>query len=616
MQRSIVGSERKGNEVPHSLDEARTLLEGEESIALDLETTGLSAWSDNIAVITLYGRDRKNAVVLHYPRGHKVPIKVLRWLAEFKEITTHNGTMFDILFLANAGMDWKKPKWYDTLIGELAVITSSRRNVRVNLQDSLKRRIGKEIDKDINHESWGNPLLDKKQMDYLMGDISHLLDLRDEQFSRAAGQPDMLRNLDFEMALIPAVVQMELNGLPISMPSFNQFLKGQEEVLKAKKLELNALFGKEILLTSPVQLKRQLQAMFGEDTFPSTAAEVLDEYKYFGGQIGLVCNTLLEYRAASTRSKLYGVNEDPKKRKKTEFRDSIIDHDGFGKTRLHGRFWQLGTETGRFTSSQPNLQQIPKDMRHVFAEIPGRTVGATDYSGIEVRVAASLADDQVMIGVFTRGEDIHREVASAGFDIPVSEVTDDQRQIAKAMSFTLLFGGGAETFMNYAKANGSVISFEMAELAVHRFFERFEGLRAMRESANWKAKNLRAVPLVYPTGLKRVLFDDTLRASVILNNIVQGTAAAGLKMGLLRCHKAGLSEYISAVVHDEIVYSSLDHEILEVRDGIEVCMIEGMLEALEGSTPIPVAVESHHGPSWKEIKSTSHERVGGAGFAI
>jgi DNA polymerase-1 len=599
----------------HTLEQAQEILAGETHIALDLETGGFSPWKTQIHVITLYGAKSQTPVILHYPKGRRVTLKVLRWLEEFQDITTHNGTMFDILFLANAGMDYKKVTWYDTLIGELAVITAARRNVRVNLEASIKRRTGGKIDKNINHESWGNDFLDAEQMAYLHGDISHLWDLRKEQFSRANESPNMLRNLEFEQSLIPIVVEMELRGLPISMPKLQEFLAVQEVAAEKTKGTLEQLLdikiiedpkhrvkgANQLLITSPKQLKDVLQEKFGERAFPDTTAETLQNYLIFGGDIQAVCQNLLDFRHANRREKMYA----PKWQQ--EF---VVNHDGDHDTRVHGKFWQIGTETGRFSSSQPNLQQIPRDMRAVFEANPGMMVGATDYSGIEVRVAAALAEDTNMIEVFQNGEDIHTVVAAAGFSIPTTEVTKAQRQIAKAMSFTLLFGGGVETFRAYATARGSSISFEDAELAVERFFERFDGIRQMRQTAIWQAQNLRAVTILYPTGLKRVLFNDSLRGSIILNNIVQGTAAAGLKYALKECQEAGVSKYISAVVHDEIVYTAQTHEITEVRDEIEQAMIRGMDKAMQECVYVPVVVESEHGISWAGDSTTEHLRSG------
>lgn len=584
----------------HSLEQAQEILKNDQRVCLDLETGGFSPWKCAIHVITLYGEHSKTPVILHYPRGKVVTQKTLRWLEEFEDITTHNGTMFDILFLANAGMKWKSVKWYDTLIGELAVITAARRNVRVNLESSIKRRTGGKINKNINHESWGNDFLDAEQISYLHGDISHLWDLRKEQYSRARESPEMLRNLEFEQSLIPVVVEMELNGLPISMPRLNEFLKVQGDLADKNETLLYELLGGKLLLTSPKQMKDRLQQIFGERAFPNTTAETLQNYLVFGGQIAEVCQAFLDFKHANRREKMYA----PKWQQ-----EHIVSHGG-GDTRVHGKFWQIGTETGRFSSSQPNLQQIPRDMRAVFEAQPGMSIGSTDYSGIEVRVAAALADDQNMIQVFVAGEDIHREVAAVGFQIDKSEVTKEQRQIAKAMSFTLLFGGGAETFKGYAAARGSTISLEDAEIALERFFERFEGIAQMRQSAIWQAQNLKAVTLRYPTGLKRVLFNESLRGSVILNNIVQGTAAAGLKFALKECETAGVSKYISAVVHDEIVYTAPTSMIVEVRDEIEQAMIRGMDRAMSDATYVPVEVESEHGSSWAGDPSTIHVRSG------
>jgi len=587
----------------HTFEQAQEILAGDRFISLDLETGGFSPWKTPIHVITLYGPESKTPVILHYPKGRKVPMKVLRWLEEFEDITTHNGTMFDILFLANAGMNWQKPRWYDTLIGELAVITASRRNIRVNLQDSIKRRTGGKIDKNINHESWGNETLDATQLSYLHGDISHLWALRQEQYDRAKESPDMLRNLEFEQSLIPIVVEMELRGLPISMPRLRDFLSRQEEIVVKNEALLYELLEGKLLLTSPKQLKTRLQEIFGELAFPNTTAETLQHYLVFEGKIKDTCEALLEFRHANRREQMYA----PKWQQ-----EYVVNHDGMNDTRVHGKFWQIGTETGRFSSSQPNLQQIPRDMRAVFESETGQMIGATDYSGIEVRVAAGLAEDQNMIEVFQNGEDIHTVVAAAGFNVPVEQVTKYQRQIAKAMSFTLLFGGGVETFRGYAAARGSQISPEDAELAVERFFERFDGIAEMRKNANWKADNLRAVTIVYPTGLKRVLFNETLKGSIILNNIVQGTAAAGLKYALRECQKVGVSKYISAVVHDEIVYTAAPNEIIEVRDEIELAMIRGMEIAMKDCTYVPVAVESEYGTSWAGDEATTHVRTGSA----
>lgn len=579
--------------IVRTFEAAREALADETVVALDLETTGFSPWKTNIAVIALYGPSSKTAAVLHYPRGHRVPLEVMRWLERFPLIVTHNGAQFDILFLANNGMRHEMTRWYDTMIGEQAVITSGRRTVRVNLKDSVKRRFGKELEKNIDHGSWGNETLDETQMDYVTGDITFLVDMMRKQMARASESSDMARALQFEMDLIPAIVTMEMNGLPINMAALDKYISSQAPKLEAASDWIKAQIG-DINLASVPQLRKALQTKYGEAMFPDTKAERFMEYAILGGEVGEMAEHLMLFRNADQRRKMFS------NRWVDEF---VVDHGD--SHRVHGKFWQVGTETGRMSSSQPNLQQVPKDMRWVYGGHEGHAVGKTDYAAIEVRVAAALAPDFDMIEAFETG-DIHRVVGAAGFNKPEAEITKEERQIAKAMSFTLLFGGGAETFRAYAANNGSSVTRADADLILERFFNRFRGIAAMRRSAMAKAGAQRPVTLLYPTGLKRVLWGDTLRPTVLLNNIVQGTAAAGIKKALMLCHERGLTQWICAIVHDEIVYTAPWAKIEEVAHEIERAMVDGMEWALKGCPPIAIAVESTWGESWAGDPANEH----------
>lgn len=577
--------------VVRSFDEARQALEGEEHLALDLETGGFSPWKAPIHVVTLYGPASGTIAVLHYPRGTPVDRGLMAWLGAVPEITTHNGVGFDILFLARNGMDWRAPRFYDTMVGEQAVLATGRRDVRVNLADTAKRRLGKVLDKAIDHGSWGNPELDEVQLAYCAGDIRHLIDLRRSQEERAAQTPHGVRCLEFEQGLIPAVVEMELRGLPVDLDLLAEYLRLQAR----RAAELDPLLRRALAveetdfggsLNSPVQMKRRLGAVFGDRLFPDTKAERLMEYQVFGDELGEACRLYLEYKRAKKRGEMFG----------EKWETQLVDHGSH--TRVHGRFWQLGTSTGRFSASSPNLQQMPRDIRGVFAEREGHAVGKTDYAAIEVRVAAALAGDDDMIRAFNDGQDIHRVVAAAGFGVPPEEVTPEVRKIAKAMSFTLLFGGGVETFRAYAANNGSRISHAEAESAVERFFDQFHGIARMRQVAIDRCRTGRAVPITYPTGLRRILVGADLRPTTLLNNLVQGTAASGIKYALEELLRSGFIRYVCAVVHDEVVYTAPWGEIEEVRSAVEDAMLAGMERALEGCPPVMIEVESSHGQSW------------------
>lgn len=574
-----------------NFEDIRQTYANEDVIALDLETTGLSPWNDRIAVIGLYGPKSDMPALLHYPKGTSIPDEVFRWLESFDLIITHNGTQFDILFLAQAGMNWREVTWYDTLIGEQAVIAVGRRDVRVNLQDTVKRRLGKMLNKAIDHRTWQNDQLTQEQLDYVAGDIVHLYNLREAQLEKAASDStgNMARGLEFEQALIPAVIAMELNGLPINVAKLETYVEASVDVKGSEQEWLWNRWEREVKLTSPKALKEFLNDRY-PGMFPDTQASRLMEYVRIGGHLGEEMQHLLNFRHADQRRKMFSQS----------WIDQFVVYHADGVPRLHGKFWQIGTDTGRFSSSQPNLQQMPRDSREIFGPMRDTdlVIGSSDYAAIEVRVAAALSGDSAMIEAFNRGEDIHTLVASESFDIPKESVTYEQRRIAKAISFTFLFGGGFETFLAYASSNGSTIDRDMGKEAMDRFFDRFHGIAEMRRTADYRCSTGRPMPIIYPTGLKRMLIGADLRSSVLLNNVVQGTAAAGLKMGLARILEAGYESYLCAVVHDEVVYAAPADKIEEVRNVIDDCMIEGMFDALHDADPVAIAVESSIGDSW------------------
>lgn len=584
----MITSTSAGRSVIRTFEEARAAFEGEEVIALDLETTGFSPWLTQVAVIGLHGPRSDQVVALHYPRGIRVPQKVLDWLADFPGIVTHNGAQFDILFMGVAGMPWQNVKWYDTLIGEQSVIAAGRRNMGVSLKKTAKRRLGKEVDKDIDHSGWGNPFLDQNQIDYVAGDLVHLVDIMRTQKERAAESTNMTRALEFEMELLPIVVEMELNGLPIGLTELNGYMKTIEPRIANVSDELHRILGDDVKLTSVPQLKKALQRLFGISAFPDTKAERFQMYKLAGGHIGEVSELMLEFRNADQRRKMFRpewVNE------------YVVPH--FDYHAVHGKFWQVGTDTGRFSSSQPNLQQVPKDARHVYGHRPGWMIGKTDYSQIEVRVAAALAGDMKMIEAINDGLDVHTFVASEAFGIPMDLVMPLQRKAAKAMNFLLLFGGGLEGLFGYASAEGSSVTHDEMEVAYNTYFERFPGINAMRNSAIRKANSGRPFTFIYPSGLKRVIAGGELKHTTILNNVVQGTAAFGLKMGMLRMKEAGVAKYLSAVVHDETVTCAPANEIAEVVLEVEKAMVAGMEWALADTPSMIIGAESSWGPTWK-----------------
>ena len=553
------------------------LLSHDTVISFDLETTGLSPWKDNIALMQFYGNNTKTPVLVRINDG-VIPDPVLNFFSEGgRKFVGHNVAGFDVLFLDTHGVNWKANKWYDTLIGECIISTTGRRDVSKNLKSSVRRRLGFTLDKNIQHGNWTANDLSTQQVTYAANDVLFLLDLMEEQVSKAETQGQS-EALDMEMELAPVVAQMSLNGLPLVRTVLNEWLDEQRVVEQLNKKWLDENLG-PINLNSPKQV---LNALASKGILlDNTRAETLHELSKFGEGTGAeIAQHILDYKAPAQRVKMY----------QQAWQDRFITDDW-----VHARFWQTGTDTLRFSSSDPNLQQVPKDGRKVFGNIDGLTMVSADYSQIEVRIAAELAQDEKLKAVLD-SEDVHREVAAQIYGVPAGKITAAQRRTAKAATFTLLFGGGPKVLYEYARNTGGDLTLEDAKEIFGKFFTAFDGLRRTREKAYAMAQNRRVVSIRLPNSAKRVLVGYNVTPTRILNTTVQGSAAIGMKYAMLEADRMGLMKYIGATVHDELVAAVPDKEAEEYGKNLELAMINGMHRAFPN---MKVLVEVKYGRFWQ-----------------
>ena len=561
-------------------------------IGLDLETSGLSPYQDMILVLGLYGPEHETAAVLHV-QGYLEP-ELIAWIGSAsRKFVTQNGLNFDIPYLFTHGVDVFKPTWYDTLIGEQVVTGTDRKGIKKDLQSIVKRRLGVDISKEVDHRDWVTDSLTEMQTRYVAEDISFLPAIMEAQWQKAdevdlkwgknqfygTGVRDALR---FEMELLPIVLQMQLNGLPVNPVTLGEYEALQRTKMADSLAFLEAEFGSDINWGSHIQVKKAFAARY-DLTLPSTTEDELIIIRELaaGSRVTEAINQLLIYKHAAKRAGMYNM----------EFVDKYV-FDG----RVRASFRPVGTDTGRFSSANPNLQQLPSDGRNWIGDPEGRLeIVAPDYSQIEIRIAANEADDTELISALA-AEDVHTMIAAQVFGIPPEAVTKDQRKLSKAMSFTLLFGGGAARLSHYATTLGADLPLSQAKPLVMAFFDRFRGLKTARQRAHNIANTGRPFTLNLPTGMRRVLTPGVdLTATRILNNIVQGAAAAGLKYGLIEAKKAGLVSYLGATVHDENV-AAVPSEFAE-EYGIELsrAMIKGMERVCEN---VPVKVEVKRGKTW------------------
>ena len=550
------------------LAEGLALLDKDEWVGIDIETTGLSAWRNRVAVISMYGDKTKIPVVLH-TRGD-VPLEFVKWASHSsRKFVAHNAVGFDAYFLANAGMDIFTPEWYDTLVGETAILVSGRRDVSASLKATVQRRVGKTLNKGIDHSTWMLPILNEQQLQYVVGDVIYLHKIMKKQ-KQHADSIEVREALDLEMKLLKSVFRMTLNGLPFNTQILGQYLTEQLDATEQAQKDLFAIFGR-INLNSPKQLKEALSAV--GINVESTAVEVLKERQRWGGEGKEVLDRVLQFRHGNQRLKMYS----------SSFLERFVFDDW-----IHARFWQVGTDTGRFSSSDPNLQQVPGDMRHVFRAPDGYKMVSADYSQIEVRAAASIANDHQLLEDLAAGGDIHRQIASSVFGKPQDEISDTERSVMKAGTFTFIFAGGAFTAAAQARDGGADISHDQMKKVYNDFFVRYPDMWDAVTKARAIQQRGGSVTLTMPTGLKRQVAGEHLKATRILNTLIQGTAAAGLKFGLLDLQERGEDLWLGATVHDELVACVPEPDAVDYGKSIEAGMIRGMAQAI--NAPIKVGV--------------------------
>ena len=560
--------------VIRDVEDAVAELQDESVIGIDIETSGLSWYYDEIMVVSLYGASSDKCAVLHVKEG--IPSILQEYLSQKRTYIFHNGVGFDVLFFKKLEIEF--PYFYDTLVAEQVLDTTSRKDVRKNLGAVMKRRIGKSFKGDVDHDSWRLPELTEEQIEYAANDVRYLPKLMDIQTALCA-ERGLSEALNFEMDIMPEVVEMQYNGLEINVP----MLKSQLEDIAVKAEGAIASLG-SVNPNSPVQVK----AAFDRAGLPllDTRVETLQEVILGGSEGGKIQTKIAQLADAVLIAR--------KARKRTGMYDNDFVSKYIMDGRLHFHFWQLGTSTTRFSSSNPNGQQIPRDLRSVIGNNPGFKVVAGDYSQIEIRILASLAEDEEL-AIALESEDFHSEMAHTSFGIPIEELDKETRQHGKAVVFTWTFLGGANAVVQNAMKYGVKMETSIAAQALSRLKKRFYKTSAFQQEARDRAKRKGAVNLYLPVGHRRTLIPGRITPQAIINTLVQGSAAVGMKYGIKNIKKRGLMKYVGATVHDEIVASGVpDKEAEEYGVALGDALREGMEKVCE----IPVKVEVKIGDAW------------------
>lgn len=532
-------------------------------IALDFETTSLSPRDGEIRLITTK-RPGKPAEVwdtrehsLHDTRAY------LTHIIE-KPVIAHN-LKFEAAWLHQYTGKHIHPKSWCTYRAE-HVLTNGT-GAKKDLWSTTKRHIPHAVideDNDKQKSDWSAPVLSNEQIAYALSDVVYLHTLQKEQEAQLVERYPY----DLDVACIPIEVEMEANGIGLDMQKWITLAQtaSLDYFVEAWALEEDS--GLECNFSSPKQVKAWLSAL-GVDV-PSTSSVVLAEEE------STWVKRLLAVRKFRKLATSYG-------------KDWILRFAPHGRvhTSLAPR-----TETGRYSSSSPNVQQIPRGPAHrlCFVASPNCVLVGADYSAIELRVAAFLAREEGMLSAFASGLDVHRHTSTLLFNIPYDSVTKEQRQTSKALSFGLLYGMGAAKLRIYAmQGYGVHMSLDEAQDLRTRFFRTYPALKRWQRNESSIGQMLGYAQTYY--GRRRVLPRDGY--TEYLNTAVQGTAADLMKQAMvrLRSHPSYIKPILT--VHDELLLECEERYVDEAKALLQSCMVAGELSWL-------LAIECKSGPNWAE----------------
>ncbi len=597
----IVNSEDKLNALAKELSKAKT-------IAFDTETTSTDEMQAQIVGISLAIKDgRAYYIPIGHTSGNNLEIKkviaaLTPSMTDAKIGKAAHNAKYDYIILARNGLV-VAPLTFDTMLAEFIVDPSSR---NMGLKNLSFARLGEEmthIEELIGKGKKQISIADvsiEVAANYAAADAEHtlrLIPIMQKEIERVHGM-NLLADID--LPLTPVLADMEMTGILIDVPFFQKMSADLAVRLKEFEKQIFDLVGKTFNLNSPQQLSEALFTHLrleppdkGRKTatgFYSTAADVLDALVGKHPAIDLILN----YRELSKIKSTY-----------TDALPLAVDRD---TGRVHTSYNQVGAVTGRLSSNNPNLQQIPirteegRRVRNGFIADAGNVLLSVDYSQIELRIVAHMAGDEAMLDAFRAGEDIHSTTAAAIYGIELSDVTKEMRRHAKAINFGLIYG-----MSSFGLTRSTDLTLAEADEFVKTYFKKFPGVKKYLDGT----RKLAAEQGYVETLLGRRRYFPALQGKLnaqtknreereAINAPVQGTAADIMKLAMLKIPSAikaaGVKAKMLLQVHDELVLECPEKELQKTAHLVQ----ETMANAYPLS--IPLSTEARAGKSWGSMQ--------------
>ncbi len=594
---------------PAGLADLARLLSNASAISFDTETTSTDEMTAGLVGISLAVAPGEG---LYIPVGHKLgaQLPLEQVLSALRSPMTdaripkigHN-LKYDFIMLARQGLR-VTPLAFDTMLAEY-VLDPGSRNLGLKTMSEVRLRESMTHIEDLIGKGKNQRTMNEVDIasaaPYAAADAETTLRLQSVLEKELKALPklwDLFVNI--EMPLIAVLADMEMAGVALDKAFFAAFSIQLSERILALEKQIYAVVGKTFNINSTQQLSSILFETLGltppdrgkktASGHYSTAAGVLDE---MSGQHP-VLDMILEYREYAKLKSTY-VDALPAQ---------IHPQDG----RVHTSFSQTGAVTGRLSSSDPNLQNIPtrtdlgRRVRRGFIADPGNILVSLDYSQIELRIVAHMADDQAMLNAFRLGQDIHATTAAAIYGIPLAAVTKEQRRHAKAINFGLIYGMSA-----FGLTRSTELTLSESQDFVEAYFKQFPGVKQYLDGIRRLARETGYVETLlgrrrYFPALKGTL-NQALRnreEREAINAPIQGTAADIMKIAMIKIPpaiaQAGLHGRMLLQVHDELVLECPRAEL-----NATVALARNVMENAY-LLSIPLTTDARWGTNWDELQ--------------
>ena len=587
----------------HQLEEMLEELRAAGSFSFDTETTSLDQMQAGLVGLSFATEPgRAWYVPVGHREGEQLPMEEV--LARVKPLMedpgiakcAHNAN-FDMMVLANYGINARNVD-FDTMVAAhlLSRNQIGLKNLSLDILGIEMQQITELIGRGARQKTFDQvPIEDATP--YAAADADMTARLR-ARLARQVEQNNLnaLMN-EIEMPLTPVLVEMQRNGIKVDVGMLHEMARDLNHQMQQTETELYESIGHTVNINSPQQLSDLLFKELGlpktkrTKTGWSTDANSLESLK------GLhpVVDKILDYRQTS--------------KLKSTYVDTLPELINPGTGRIHTSYNQVGSATGRMSSSDPNLQNIPirtelgRQVRRAFMaeEAPDWVLFSADYSQIELRVLAHLSQDPELLEAFRRGEDIHAATASLMNDVPINEVTSDQRRIAKVLNFGVIYGLSAHGISQQTE-----FSREDGARFIETYFNKYPGIAGYLEEVKARTRETQFVETL--SGRRRYVPDvnasnfNVRHAAerMAINMPIQGTAADIMKLAMIRVHDRLSRESLRArmllQVHDELVFEVPREEMGELQD----LVFDEMPAAMD--LDVTLKVEAKWGETWGDME--------------